>query len=75
MTFFFIYVLHPVLQMLCMSSVRTVDNVNISCAYSDRYFYHWIPMWQESHCVSSNCTVVLQADDSDNERNNVKYFN
>ena len=54
--------------MLNMSSVRTVDSVNISCAFCDRYFCHCIPIWQESHCVSSNCIVVLQADASDNRQ-------
>jgi len=61
--------------MLYMSSVRTVDSVNISCAYCDHPFYHRIPIWQGSHCVSSNLTVVLQADANDNQQNNVKYFN
>jgi hypothetical protein len=55
------------LQVLYMNSVRTVDSVNISCAYCDRYFYHFIPIWQESHWVSSNCTVVLQANASDEQ--------
>jgi len=36
---------------------------------------HWISNWQESHWVSSKCTVVLQVDASDNQHNNVKYFN
>ena len=58
--------------MLYMSSVRTVDSVNISCAYCDRYCNHWLPMWQESHWVSSNCTVVLQADASDKQQNSVR---
>ena len=31
--------------------------------------------WQESHRVSCNCTVVQQADASDNQQYNVKYFN
>ena len=35
LTFFFIIVLRPVLQMLCMSSVRTVDSVSIGCAFGD----------------------------------------
>jgi hypothetical protein len=68
-------VLSPVLQMLFMSSVRTVDSVNISCAFGDRYFYDSIPIWQGSHCLSSNCTVVLQADAGDNQQTNVNYFN
>ena len=50
-SFFFIILLHPVLQMLYMSSVRTVDSVIISCAYFDRYFFDWIPIWQESQWV------------------------
>ena len=61
--------------MLYMSSLRTVDSVHISCAYCDRYFYEWIPIWQESHWVSNNCTVGLQADASDKQHNNLKYFN
>ena len=61
--------------MLYMRSVRTVGSVNISCAYCDHYFCDWTAIWQESHWVSSNCTVVLQADSSDNQQNNVKYFN
>ena len=36
---------------------------------------YWIPNWQESHWVSSNCTVVLQADASDNQQKNVKFVN
>jgi hypothetical protein len=28
-----------ILQMLCLSSVRTVDSVRISCAYCDCYFF------------------------------------
>jgi len=36
---------------------------------------HWTSNWQQSQWVSSNCTVVLQADGSDNQQNNVKYFN
>ena len=72
----FIIVLSQVFQMLYMSSVRTVDSVNISCAYCDRYFCDWTAIWQESHWVSNNCTVVvLQADASDNQQNNLKYFN
>jgi len=39
------------------------------CAYFDHSFHHKIPIWQESHCVSSNCTVVLQADTSDKQQN------
>ena len=75
LTFFFIILLCPLLKMLYVSSVRTVDSVNISCAFCDHCFCHCIPIWQESHCVSNNCTVVLQADASDNEQNNVQYFN
>ena len=75
LTFFFINLLRPVLQMLCISSVRTVDNVTIRCAFSDCYSYHWIPIWQECHWVSSNCTVVLQADVGYNQQTNVNYFN
>jgi len=30
--------------MLYMSSVWTVDSVNISCAYCDFYFCDWIPI-------------------------------
>ena len=58
-----------------MSNVRTVDIVNISCAFWDRYFCDWIPNWQQSQWVSSNCTVVLQDDAGDNQQNNVKCFN
>jgi len=36
--FFLIILLHPVLQMLYMRSVRAVDSVNISCAFCDHYF-------------------------------------
>jgi len=51
LTFFFIILLHPVLQILYMCSVRTVDTVNISCAYCDCYFCDRIPIWQESQWV------------------------
>jgi hypothetical protein len=73
--FFIIIILHPVFQMLNMSSVRAVASVNISCAYCDCYFCDWIPIWQHSHWVCSNCSLVLRVDASDNQQNNVNYFN
>jgi len=38
------------------------------CAYCDHSFHHTIPIWQESHCASNNCTVVLQADTGDRQQ-------
>jgi hypothetical protein len=38
------------------------------CAYCDHSFHHRIPVWQESHCASSNCPVVLQADAGDSQQ-------
>jgi len=58
--------------MLYMSSVRTVDSVIISCAYFDRYFFDWIPIWQESQWVSVNCTFVFEGDAGEKQQNYVK---
>ena len=58
--------------MLYMSSVRTVDSVNVSCAYCDHYFCDWIPIWQESQWVSINCTIVLEDDAGEKQQKYVK---
>jgi len=55
-----------------MGSVRTVDSVNISCAYFDGYFCAWIPIWQESQWVGINRTFVLEGDASKKHQNHVK---
>ena len=62
------------MQMLYMSRVRTVDSVNISCAYCDCYFCDWIPNCQESQCASINCTFLLEGGASEKQHNNVKQF-
>jgi hypothetical protein len=41
LTFFFVDLLCTVLQKLCMSSVRTVDSVHISCAYCEQVQYNY----------------------------------